>query len=226
MRKHLSVIVTLLSFAGYAQVDNAAIRMYNKLDELSRNKKENYKSSVEGTPYLNPNFAPAKVNDVAQISMMRYEANADQFEFINEKRDTLVLNKEDRFNTVLFTLSNLKYKFVHYKNKKGEEVDGYLILLAEKNDFTLYKKQTINFIKEKFATSSYDMDQPAKFERGEEVFYFKEKDQPILEFPRSKKGLVKLFPQRKAELEAFIKDNKIDFDKESDLVKISYFLAG
>jgi hypothetical protein len=227
MKKNLLVIIiTHLSFAAFSQADNASIRMYNKLDDLARNKKEYYKRNVEGSPYWNPNFAPAQVNDVAQMAMMRYEANADEFEFINASKDTLVLKKEERFNTITFTLTNTKYKFVNYTDKKGEVVNGYLILLAEKNNFALYKKQPISFIKEKFATSSYDNDQPARFERGDEVFYFKDKDKPILEFPDSKKGLLKMFPEKKAELESFIKENKISFDKEPDLIKVAHFLAG
>jgi hypothetical protein len=227
MRKNLLVItITLLSITAYSQTDNAAIRMYNKLDDLSRNKKEYYKFNVEGSPYWDPNFAPAQVNDVAQRAMMRYEANADEFEFISATKDTLVLEKEARFNTIVFPLTNTKYKYVNYTNKKGEDVNGYLILLAEKNNFMLYKKQPINFIKEKFATSSYDSDQPAKFERGSEVFYFKDNDKPILEFPDSKKKLIKLFPEKKTELEAFFKDHKTDFKVEGDLIELANFMAG
>lgn len=226
MRKIFLVVLPLLSVVAYSQLDNAAFRMQNKLEDLARNKKEYYKFNVEGTPYLNPMFTPATVNDVAQTAMMRYEANADEFEFINSTRDTLVLNKEERFNTITFTLTNVKYKFVKYKDKKGEEVDGYLILLAEKNNSMLYKKQVVKFIKEKFATSSYDSDQPARFERGEDVYYFKNKENPIVEFPNSKKALIKLFPDKKADIEAFLKQNKIDFGKEADLITIANFIAG
>lgn len=227
MKKNgLAVIITLLSIAAYSQLDNAAYRMQNRLEDLASNKKEYYKFSVEGSPYWNKNFAPALVNDVAQIAMMRYEANADEFEYINTSRDTLVLNKEERFNTITFTLTNVKYKYVSYTNKKGEDVTGYLILLADRNNFMLYKKQVINFIKEKFATSSYDSDQPARFEPGKDIYYFKDKEKPILEFPSSKKSLLKLFPEKKTEIETFIKENKIDFDKETDLIKLANFLAG
>jgi uncharacterized protein YneR len=227
MKRTLLVIsITLLSIASYSQVDNAAIRMYNKLDEKAKNKKSYYKSNVEGSPYWNTAFTPALVNDVPQVAMMRYEANADEFEFINTNKDTLVLSKEERFSTITFKLTNTKYKFVNYIDKKGEDVNGYLILLADKNNFVFYKKQTINFIKEKFETSSYDISQSARFERGNDIFYFKDKGKAIAEFPNSKKKLIKLFPEKKTELETFIKENKIDFDKESDLIKLANYLAG
>jgi hypothetical protein len=222
-RNLLAVSITLLSIAAYSQTDISAIRMYNKLDDLDRNKKY-LKSHVEGSPYWNPNFAPALVNDVAQVAMMRYEANEDEFEFINAAKDTLMLSKEARFNTITFTSTHTKYKFVNYKNDKGEDVNGYLILLSEKNNFKLYKKQTITFIKEREATSSYDMNQSARFEKGDEIFYFKDKENPIMKFPDSKKKLLKLFPEKKTELEAFIKENKIDFERESDLIELAIFL--
>ncbi|TBX70038.1 hypothetical protein EZL74_04640 [Flavobacterium silvisoli] len=49
------------------------------------------KNAPQGSPYLNKVFLPATVNGV-NVSM-RYNAYRDELEFIDNKRDTLVLNK-------------------------------------------------------------------------------------------------------------------------------------
>ena len=228
MKKNVLVaVIVLISYAAHSQLDNAAFRMANTLDEKARNKSSKFQASrAEGTPYLNKMFTPAVVDGVEQVAMMRYEAYSDQFEFINPAKDTLVLDKDEPFNTITFKLNNTKYKLVEYVTKE-EKVKGYLVLLTEKNNFSLYKKQIVKYYKEKFATTSYDTDAPPRFERGNDTFYYRRNEtSPVVEFPTSKKSLLKVFPEKKAELEAFIKENRIDFDKEADLIRLANFIAG
>ena len=65
---------------------------------------------------------------------------------------------------------------------------------------------------------------PAKYYKSSDIYFLKTKEK-ILEFPSSKKRLSKIFPDKKEAIEAFVKENKIDFDKESDKIKIIDFLA-
>ena len=55
--------------------------------------------------------------------------------------------------------------------------------------------------------------------------YFLKTKETISEFPNNKKGLFKLFPDKKQILEDFVKENKIDFDEVSDQIKIIDYLA-
>ena len=45
-----------------------------------------------------------------------------------------------------------------------------------------------------------------------------------MEVPTSKKGFLKLFPEKKVEIEDFVKQNNTDFEKEQDLIKRADFL--
>ena len=56
-------------------------------------------------------------------------------------------------------------------------------------------------------------------------YLFKTKTGNIIPFPDTKKQLVRLYPDRKAAIETFLKENKIKFDADADRIKIIDFLA-
>ncbi len=191
--------------------------------KIFRNK-ANSKNKPQGSPYLQKMFAPAKVDNVVQKVFMRYNVFNDNFEFITPKNDTLILDKIDDFGTIIFAATNKKYKLTQYVDTKNKLFNGYLISLYEKGDFVLYKKENITFYEEKLAKTSLERDMPAKFVKSNDFFFFKNKDKGTIEFPENKKQLLKLFPDKKEAIETFLKENKINFDEESDKMKIIDFL--
>lgn len=224
----LAVTTALFSISAQSQVfqNSEEGRLLDDYDMVSRGKiSQKVPAKTMGSPYLNKTFFPAKVGNVTKVALMRYDAYNDEFEFINAKNDTLVLNKTETFNNITFSHSKIKYQLVDYTNKKGDPINGYLINLHENNVFTLYKKQTITYTKEQVAERPFEPSSPAKFESGKDIFFLKNKDKGIEVFPSNKKGLLKLFPEKKIELEAFIKKEDIDFDKEADMIKVIDFLA-
>lgn len=70
-----------------------------------------------------------------------------------------------------------------------------------------------------------EVNMPAKYVKMDDTFFLKNKDKGTSKFPDNKKGLLKLFPDKKEAIESFLKENKIDFDSESDLMKIIDFIA-
>lgn len=229
-KKQFAIIVALLSVAAYSQnnqtyQNNELQRNIDVLDEYALNKQLKYEpSKTQGSPYLNKAFAPAMVSGVSNNTMMRYDAFNDEFEFVNATKDTLVLNKVEPYTNIIFTITNTKYQLLEY-NFKGKLTNGYLIWLYDKNSMKLYKKQAVNYYREKPAKSGFDKSQPAYFEKAGDTFYFKDGDKTISEFPSNKKGLIKLYPGKKEAIEAFLKQNDIDFEKQSDIIKIIDFLA-
>ena len=230
MKKLFALAATTVLFSLSAQSqafqNSEEGRLLDDYDLVSRGKiTRKVPAKTMGSPYLNKTFFPAKVGNITKVAFMRYDAYNDEFEFINAKNDTLVLNKDEKFSTITFTHNNAKYQLVDYTNKKGDATNGYLVSLHENNGITLFKKQTVTFAKEQVAERPFEPSSPAKFEPAKDVFYFKNNDKGIVVFPSNKKGLLKLFPEKKAALEAFIKQNDIDFDKESDLFKLIDFLS-
>ncbi len=226
MKKYLTtaIIATFLSVSGHSQ-DQEVYRIVRTLEDLALNKQTYYSpENTIGIPYLNKAFTPAKVSGVGKTAMMRYDVFRDEFEFVNEKRDTLVLNKAEPFSSITFTITNTTYQLLEYTDK-GKKTNGYLISVLEKNSYALYKKQNVSYTKERIAKSGYESNKPATFERTRDTFFLKNGEQGISDFPSSKKGLIKLYPERKTEIEAFVKQHTIDFGKESDLSKLVEFLS-
>lgn len=180
---------------------------------------------IQGSPYSNSMFSAAKVEKAAVQAYMRYNIVNDEFEFITPKNDTLILDKIEDFADITFTGTNKKYKLVPYTNNKNQLAYGYLINIYQKGYYTLFKKENIHFNEEKIAKTTLEMNMPAKYVKSDDTFYLKYKDQSANPFPNNKKGLVKLFPERKDTIEKFLKENKISIDEPSDMIKILDFLA-
>ncbi len=221
----LAVIALLFSFFAQAQgYDRGSSFNYSGVTAPGRIYRHQ-PAETEGSPYVLKVFMPAKVGDLSGNAFMRYNAFNDEFEFIDAKNDTLVLNKVEAFKDITFVGTNVKYELANYTNKNGEASSGYLVRLHEKNDYVLYKKQKVNHYEAKAAKSSYDAGSPAKFEAVDDLFFYKTKEREIGEFPSNRKGVLKLYPDKKEKLEAFFKQQNIDFKNESDLIKLIEFLS-
>lgn len=218
--------VTLISNAQI-ELNNANldyVMMGQGAGRVFRNGKGNA-SKIEGSPYLQFMYNQAQVNDIKQRYYMRYNVFADEFEFISQKNDTLILDKIQDFNKITFVGINKKYELVDYTNSAGKNVKGYLIAKHNRGDFTLYVKENISFYDGKIAKTSLEKDMPARYVKEDNSYYFKNKDRGTVEFPSNKKQLIKLFPEKKNEIETFLKANKVGFDEDYDRIKIIDFLA-
>ncbi len=226
MKKYslLFPFIFLISIPGVAQQTEPSgkqITPYNVnitgLDQFSKEK-------INGSPYIQPKFAQAKLGGMETKSNMRYNAFRDYFEFIGNRNDTLILDKIADFGTITFVGSNKKFKLVTYDNNVGKSHQGYLIEVYQKENFALYKREWVTFYAGKKAKTSLERDMPAKFNKENDAYYLKDANGFITDFPESKKQLVKLFPNKKSDIEAFVKENKIDFDTDVDRIKIIDFL--
>ena len=193
--------------------------------EIAGKTKGQKADKAEGSMYTQKAFAAAKVSSIEGKSFMRYNTFSDEFEFITPKNDTLILDKIEDFKEVMFIGSNKKFVLTPYTNNKNRLTYGYLIQLYEKGNYGLFKKENISFIEAKTAKTTLEMSMPAKYNKSEDTYFLKNKDAGISEFPDSKKDLIKLFPDKKQSIETFVKEQKISFDKEADMIKIVDFLA-
>lgn len=201
------------------------LNLYAQLPVKTSKYNSNLRTKIVGSPYTQKMFAQAKVGTLEQKNFMRYNVFNDEFEFISSQKDTLILDKIEDFGTIIFPETNKKFQLIAYTNSKNKLFYGYLINLKETNGFTLFKKENIIFTEEKIAKTSLEVNMPAKFVKSGDTFFLKNKDKGTSEFPENKKGLLKLFPDKKEAIELFLKENKTDFDSETDLMKIIDFIA-
>ncbi len=188
-----------------------------------RNKSIN-PSPPEGSPYLDKNFTFANVNQKFINQKMRYNIYKDEFEFISPSNDTIILDKNENFDNITFITTNTIYKLFNYINILDEYCNGYLIHIYQKGDVGLFKKENIYLSEEKISRTSMEKNMPAKYHNSSTVFFLK-LNKIIIEFPDNKKKLTKILPSKKEAIENFVKENRIDFDKEIDKIRIIDFLS-
>lgn len=210
---------------GFSQRQGTITKLEDSGIRLSETRYRAAVKTTSGTPYINKAFFHAKVGDIISNALMRYNAANDEFEFINSTNDTLVLNKTAAFSNITFTYPKLDYFLVNYAEKNGRMNMGYLIKLYDKNNILLYKRQKIAYYEATSAKSSYDTPTSAKYVLNKDTFFMKNNESEVTEVPTSRKGFLKLFPEKKTEIEAFVKQNNTDFEKEQDLIRLVDFLA-
>lgn len=179
----------------------------------------------KGSPYIVSKFLDAKVATVSQIAKMRYNTFSDEFEFITATNDTLVLDKIQDFDNILFSHNNQNYRLLDYKNENKTSTRGYLITLFESEKLALFKKEIILLSEAKIAKTSLEMNMPAKYQIQDPSYFLKIQNNEIVLFPKNKKELFKLYIDKKDKVETFLKEQKIDLKNEKDLIETVTFLA-
>lgn len=172
--------------------------------------------NVIGSPYLTANFVPAIVGDSSEEVQIRYDAYSDKIEVLKDGKVYEVPKSED---VSKFKLKTTDVVIVYLK-----DYDGYFFRLVEgKNQ--LLKKETIKLqvTKTSVEPNSTIKEGYSKFERISPT-YFIVSDQKIMKAPKNNKELLGYFPEKKPELEDFMKANKINVKQEESLVKVITFL--
>ncbi len=165
------------------------LNLYAQLPVKTSKYNSNLKTKIVGSPYTQKMFAQAKVGTVEQKNFMRYNVFNDEFEFISNQKDTLILDKIEDFGTIVFPETNRKFQLVTYTNSKNKLFYGYLQNLKENNGFALFKKENIQYVDGKIAKTSMEVNMPAKYVKMDDTFFLKNKDKGTSEFPENKKGL-------------------------------------
>jgi hypothetical protein len=191
---------------------------------LDRNRLENKKKNIAGSPFDDEKFMPAKISGVNEVAMIRYNAYVDQIE-VEVEGSTYNLPKKDDYSQIVFVGTNNTISLKSYIDSKGINTYGYLFEITSNSKSKVYLKKIIVLTPEKEPISSYDSYVPAKYNSGTNEYYFELNGQ-IRFMPKGKKDLIALFPNKKTEIQSFLKQNKISFKEESDIIKISEFLGG
>lgn len=171
---------------------------------------------VLGSPYLTPNFVPALVGESQEIVQIRYDAYSDKIEVLKDDQVYDVPKSEE--------LSKFKLKTTGVVIVYLKDYNGYFFSLVDGRN-QLLKKETIKLqvTKASVEPNSTVKEGYSKFERISPA-YFIVSNNKIMKGPKNNKELLRLFPEKKSELEEFIKTNKINVKQEESLVKVITFL--
>lgn len=188
------------------------------------NNKERYKEKIEGTKYVSETFSEATISSSSKIYLVRYDAYNEMFEFVDPnmtKRDTFLVNKTEQNKVINLLSSKKKYSLENFMNKDWSVHSTYFIEVKATESIILYKREKVNFTPEKPAENSMKRGFPAKYTRAEDSYFIKKAgDEYLLQFPESKKELIKMFPDKKEKIETYFKNNKNSFKTEADYISI------
>lgn len=208
---------TALSYSG-GQLSTGGTLF--KVDSPSSKRGLSY-DEIQGTPYLNKTFSQASfiISDKVNIETApaRYNAYSDNIEF-KRGDEVLALLSDNPFTRVEFSDTNQ----ILVKLNIDDDLKGYFFEIV-KGKNSLYKKVIAKFNDFVPAANSYAMDRPANFNILNPTYYINT-EKGFIKRPNNKREIIDQFPEKKAALNFFFKENKIRFDKEEDLKKLVIFL--
>ena len=158
-------------------------------------------------------FKVAKVSGYSEQESYRYNAMNDNFEFLEgNKRRALQKNNGQKVTFV----DGTEYEVVNYIDSNGDLRNGYLESLTKLNKkFKLYKSYKVSIV-ESINKNSYDGSASGKNYRTEANYYLSDSDK-IVYLPKSAKKIENIL---KSNVQELVKSNKLNLNKEQDLIKL------
>ncbi len=218
-------LTATLSMTAQTRIINMLNRTNGSNFDLMQkiNKKES--QDAIGSPYVDNVFNLASISGVTDVVMVKYNAETDAIDINSGDDKIFELPKDSEFGTVTFKNGKAKYVLHSYVNEKGENVRGYLNEISAAPKAKFFKRERIALIPERQPSTGYDRYVPPKYDRVNDVYYLQVGENAPVVYPKNRKELVAMFPERKSEIEAYLKKNKTSFKKEQDLVLLTAFLG-
>lgn len=221
INKVVCFLILFTSFSFFGQ--NARFDIYNNTTGFlyfAQDVDKQYEN-VEGSPYVDSKFYASQVIGISgPTPPIRYNAYKDELEFVDRDK-TYYVSKSDSLEV---KLSNKSYKYLEYQIDNRFEMGFLVVLLNDINGkFSLYKKEKITLVPKYDSGSGYRDAVPAHFKLEEEKFYigFSKK---ISSVSKKEKDIISLLPDYSQELKKFIKENKISFKNEDNLLRLVKFM--
>lgn len=227
MRKTALILFSTISFLSYAQIASSPFStsslptpssnlFLNTISTVRNNGQLSY-DEIKGSPYYKKEFSLAKMAENFESAPARYNSFTDQIEF-QKDGSNYVLPKESVFSNIKFLNTGEKIALL----ETNDDNSGYFFEVAG-GKYGLYKKIKTKFVDIKKASNSFSEDRPAYF-LNVDPFYYIKTEKGFIKEPKAPKDVISQIPEKADQLTAFFKSNKIRFNKEEDLIKLTNFL--
>lgn len=183
--------------------------------------------NVMGSPYVNEDYQQVRINGTDnKIYSGRYNAYINEMEIlVAAGQNPIALDISNKDYEVFFLNENKLYKTVNFESDRGITKRGFLVVVSEENDITVYKEEIVKYYDKVQASSSYDQDKPAKFRREDDNYYVKLKSGRVVYLPSKDKDIAKAFPENSKEIMSYVKKNKLKTKNEEDLIKVAGYIG-
>lgn len=182
-------------------------------------------SNIEGTPYLNNEFVPAKINDFKKTQLIRINSLNQIFEVKTTHDKTIMLDLKYDYKIQLLDGSNRIYHSAYYFNASSK-IKSFFEVLKKTNQYVLYQQEQKKYVKAQ-EEGSYQKKLPARIVDQEPRYFisdFKDKSENIIELPHKRKAFLRFFKNHKQKIDMYLKKNKLNHKKASDLIAFIDFI--
>ncbi len=244
MKKLFLLLFCFMYCMSYAQGDGASGNSFNmgvggNTTALSQTMLSKFRAITEnrnsrmdnttGSAYLTDIFLPTKLyydNEFMNNTYYRYNAYNKEIEVKQspneDNQNVAALNKDKK---IAILVDNHKMSFKTFITSKKKTLNGYLIALLNDNKYNLYKRIHIIFSPGRASTNSFVKAVPNRFTKFNEYYFQKEGVNRIDEITPSNKQFLKLLDgTTKSDIKTFLKENKLNVKKETDLVEVFEYL--
>ncbi|MDQ0784224.1 hypothetical protein [Chryseobacterium sp. W4I1] len=224
MKKIFLVVgLFLMITTAFAQSGNDNVFMSSdKIFTLGKRVKSGeYK--IDGNPYANgKKFEKVSIEGYSKnIQDLRYNAYDDEMEF-SQNNENYFVNKVDGL-MIYFPTLNKTYIVKNY-TYLGNQKLGYLVLLNKKDaKYGLFKREKVELIPGEKSPNAYGKDANDYFAKEKDIYLISKGDQ-FYKVPKDADELAEQLSLDKKEIQSFVKSNKINFNKEADLIKLVDFI--
>ncbi|KMQ64138.1 hypothetical protein ACM40_02320 [Chryseobacterium sp. BLS98] len=173
---------------------------------------------IDGSPYVNGDkFEKVTIKDYSKnVQDLRYNAYQDEMEF-KMGEELYNANKTEglkiQFPTLKKTYESLTYSY------DSKTKSGYLVLLVDNPKFSLYKREKMELMGGTKSNNGFTKDANDYYEKDKDL-YLIAKDKKFSKFPKNSTDAATIFSVDKKDLDNFVKSNKINFNKEPDMIKL------
>lgn len=218
----------ILTFAilGFIATDEATAQvvMQRGGDMLTFSKRDDSPEVTAGSQYINDRFLSARVNEGTDLFRIRFNPYLGIMEY---DKDGEIYHLTKNVNTVVeFVGSNsVTYKLYKYTDNDTEHTE-YMKVVFEGEKIAFQTLEKVILKPGKTATNSYESSSQPEYKRDSDK-RFMTINGKTQEFSTRTNRFIKMFDKSiQNNLKDYIKDNRIDLDKDADLVKLGRHLDG
>jgi hypothetical protein len=227
MKKMVHIFLTLFTTVLCAQIQNLSGDIMDTSAYLESLTNPIY-DKIEGTPYLQETFVPARINGAEETKFVRFNAFDNAIEINLGNGQMMILDKRTTYLIDFLDGSNKVYQTLSYRNDANQIEMNFFERIHQDDRFALYLKERIKLVRGVEDQQAYGGNRPDKFLKINDVYFisnFKSKTPDLLEVPRKKKDFFRFFPKREKEIEKYVKQEKLDVNAPQDIVSIfEYYL--
>ncbi|MBS0011564.1 MAG: hypothetical protein KFF49_09155 [Bacteroidales bacterium] len=216
----LSLLLTSISYAqlywGNMDEHMEYLRRESFMSDFNAKAYEN----IDGTPYMNKEYLEGKVylkTGEVMDGKFRFDLYANQLQFLSDDRRYVIAFPEKIYK---IELDGNVIKYIAYTMDAGVYKGYFIELLNGYYSLFLKKSKTL---KDPQATKPYQQAKPAKFLDHKDYYYLQVGEKPAQRVS-NKRDIINLCGEKGAEVEKYIKEQKISLRRDYDLVKLVTYI--